>query len=212
MIAIVDSGIANLGSVAAAFRRIGFASTITMDAMAIGDARALVLPGVGAFGDAMARLRNNGLVEPIRAAAANGTPILGICLGMQLLADESEEFGRHQGLGLIRGRVVRLQSSVMNERVPNIGWCDVTRTRPSALYRGIANGTPFYFVHSYHLVCGESADAVAVMPFGGTSVTVGIERGNVFGAQFHPEKSQDAGLEVLSAFAAHAVGSRNRAA
>ena len=126
---IIDSGVANLGSVQAALRRIGVPARVVTDADAIRRADALLLPGVGAFAGAMAVLNERSLVDPIRAAAADGVPVMGICLGMQLLAEESEEFGRHEGLGLIPGRVVRLESRLSGERVPNIGWCDVT---PSA--------------------------------------------------------------------------------
>jgi imidazole glycerol-phosphate synthase subunit HisH len=207
MITVIASAIANLGSVQSALRRVGVAAAVTSDAAAIRNARALILPGVGAYGEGMASLRRHGLIEPIREAAAAGTPILGVCLGMQLLADTSEEFGRHDGLGLICGRVVRLQPRP-GERVPNIGWCDLTPTRPSTLYAEVQPRTPFYFVHSYQLRCSEPADITATIMFGGAPVTVGIERGNIFGAQFHPEKSQDAGLAVLAAFANFAERTR----
>ena len=205
MITIIESAIANLGSVRAALQRVGVAASVSADPHSIRNASALLLPGVGAFGDGMASLHRNGLVEPIQAAAAAGTPILGICLGMQLLAEESEEFGRHKGLGLIRGRVVRMTPAA-GEHVPNIGWCDLTPTRISTLYPAVKAETPFYFVHSYRLVCGDPIDETATIVFGGAPVTVGIERGNIFGAQFHPEKSQDAGLMVLAAFVNHAAG------
>jgi imidazole glycerol-phosphate synthase subunit HisH len=211
MITIIQSAIANLGSVEAALRRVGVAANVTGDPNAIGAARALLLPGVGAFGDGMADLRRRGLVGPIRAAAAAGTPILGICLGMQLLAEESEEFGRHEGLGLIRGRVIRMTPGP-GEHVPNIGWCDLTPTRASTLYADVKPGTAFYFVHSYHLVCADPIDETATIAFGGAPVAVAVERGNIFGAQFHPEKSQDAGLSVLATFVNHVAGSHRNVA
>jgi imidazole glycerol-phosphate synthase subunit HisH len=201
MITIVDSKVANIGSVQAALRRIGAPYRIAQDPGMVRDAAALLLPGVGAFADAMAALRAAGFIEPIRAAAASGTPVIGVCLGMQLLATESEEFGRHEGLGLIRGRVRRLAPAQAGERVPNIGWCDVSPSPASSLYREIKPGTAFYFVHSYHLACDDPADVAAGMRFGGGQITVAVEHANIHGAQFHPEKSQDAGLTVLAAFA-----------
>lgn len=200
MITVIDSGIANIGSVMSAMRRIGAAAEVTTDAAAVRRASALLLPGVGAFADGMASLERRGLVKPICDAGGAGTPILGICLGMQLLAEVSEEFGEHAGLGVLPGRVVRLQPAGA-DRVPNIGWCDVDPVKASPLFRDVAPGTAFYFAHSYHLVCGEPQDAVAAIRFGGRHVTAAVERGNVFGAQFHPEKSQDAGLTMLAAFA-----------
>lgn len=202
MIVVVDSGIANIGSVSSAFRRIGAAISTTSDASTIESATAVVLPGVGAFADGMASLRHRGLVEAIRTVAQRGTPILGICLGMQLLADASEEFGLHDGLGLIRGRAVRLDPGSTSLRVPNIGWCDVSARDGARLFSTTDDRRSFYFAHSYHLQCEESADVAATMRFGDGQVAVSIERDNIFGVQFHPEKSQDAGLEVLSSFVA----------
>ncbi len=199
---IIDSGVANLGSVQAALGRIGVPAQVVTDADSVRRADALLLPGVGAFARAMAALNEHGLVEPIRAAAADGVPVIGICLGMQLLAEESEEFGHHEGLGLIPGRVLRLEPRQSGERIPNIGWCDVT---PDALlYREVEPGTAFYFVHSYVLECRTPSDVAASIRFGGREVTVAVQRGNIHGAQFHPEKSQDAGLSVLAAFSAFA--------
>jgi glutamine amidotransferase len=200
MIAIIDSGVANLGSVKAAFQRIGVPVRVVSDGGSVERAEALVLPGVGAFADAMAELRERNLVEPIRAAAARGTPLMGICLGMQLLAEESNEFGRHAGLGLIPGRVVRLEPSHPCERVPNIGWCDLAPTSDARLYRNVKSGTAFYFVHSYVFQCTDPADVAATIRFGDRPVVAVVQRGNIHGAQFHPEKSQDAGLAVLAAF------------
>jgi imidazole glycerol-phosphate synthase subunit HisH len=201
MIVIIDSGIANVGSVLTAFRRIGVAARTTQAAGDVDAASALVLPGVGAFRDGMNSLRAQGLVDPILAAVTRGTPMLGICLGMQLLADASEEFGEHAGLGLVPGRVVRLRPGRQEERVPNIGWCDVHFTRPCRLFEDVAERSSFYFVHSYQLQCAAPENTVASISFGGVSVTAAIERGTVFGAQFHPEKSQDVGLTLLHNYA-----------
>jgi glutamine amidotransferase len=203
---IIDSGVANLGSVQAALRRIGLPARVATDVDSVRRADALLLPGVGAFARAMAVLNEHGLVDSIRAAAADGVPVMGICLGMQLLAEESEEFGRHEGLGLIPGRVVRLESRQSGERVPNIGWCDVTPAPDAILYREVEPGTAFYFVHSYVLECRTPSDVAASIRFGGREVTVAVQRGNIHGAQFHPEKSQDSGLSVLAAFSALARG------
>lgn len=202
MIVIVDSKIANLGSVIAAFRRLGETVSVSDDPDTVVAADALVLPGVGAFGDGMESLRCRGLDLAIHSAVQAGKPILGICLGMQLLAEESEEFGVHEGLGLIPGRIVKLASKP-GERVPNIGWCDIRFTRPSVLFRQTSSGTAFYFVHSYHFLCADQNDAVAAIDFGHAPVTVAVERKNIFGVQFHPEKSQDAGLGVLESFVTH---------
>lgn len=202
MIVIIDSKIANLASVLAAFRHLGEGVVISDDPETVAAASGLVLPGVGAFADGMNSLRRLRLVEPIQAAVAVNTPILGICLGMQLLAEESEEFGLHQGLGLIPGRVTRLLPKP-GERVPNIGWCDVYPKEASILFQGIPAETSFYFVHSYHFVCRHQEDSAAFMQFGHAPVTVAVERGNIFGVQFHPEKSQDAGLALLETFVKH---------
>lgn len=203
MLAVVDMGVGNLQSVLQAFGRIGAAVRVTTDAAEMTRADAVVLPGVGAFGDGMASLRRHGLVDPLRRHALLRKPLLGICLGMQLLAEESEEHGLHQGLALVRGRVVRLVPTDPTCRVPNMGWCDVTVERPDGvLFNGLTAET-FYFAHSYHLDCGERADVAATLAYGANRVTAAVERGNLFGLQCHPEKSQDAGIAVLAAFVNH---------
>lgn len=199
MITVVDSGIANIGSVTSALKRVGAELKVTTDPQAVADATALILPGVGAFADGMESLRRHSLIEPIRAAARAGKPVLGICLGMQLLADASEEFGLHEGLGLVPGRVVRLPDHE-HLRIPNIGWCDVALERRARLFAGVENGAAFYFVHSYHLVCQDAGDVVGTIGFADTRFTVAVQRGNIYGAQFHPEKSQDVGLAFLANF------------
>lgn len=199
MIGVIDLGISNIGSVLRAFQRVGSTPALLDDARAVAAAQAIVLPGVGAFGDGMAALQSRGLAAPLQEAARAGKPILGFCLGMQLLADSSEEYGQHRGLGLIPGKVVRLAPGA-GERVPNIGWCDVTARPGARLFRDTPPGTPFYFVHSYHLQCADPGDTAATIAFGKTPVTVAVEHGNIFGLQCHPEKSQDAGLGVLDAF------------
>lgn len=197
---IIDLGVSNVGSVVAALRLLGLSPKITTSPTDVETAAAIILPGVGAFADGMASLRDAHLVVPIQAAARKGIPILGLCLGMQLLATESEEHGLHEGLDLIPGRVTRMIAGA-HEKVPNIGWCDVSLKRPSRLFSATRDGESFYFVHSYHFVCKDSKDISAYLHFGAAEITAAVERKNLFGVQFHPEKSQDAGLSVLSAFA-----------
>ncbi len=199
MIALVDLNIGNLGSIMEAFRRVGAPSTEKATAENVGSCKAVLLPGVGAFGDGMASLREQGLEEPIRSAAARGVPVLGICLGIQLLAMTSEEHGLHRGLGLIRGKVVKLNPTGPGFRVPNIGWCDVTPSRESVLFPDARPGC-FYHVHSFHLRTDEPADVAASMQYSDEPVTCAVEQGNVMGVQFHPEKSQDDGLRLLDQF------------
>lgn len=205
MITVIDSGICNIGSVLTALERIGARYTVTTEPDTVANARSLLLPGVGAFANGMDALRRNCLVEPIRSHAAAGKPLLGICLGMQLLADGSDEFGTHKGLGLIPGWVRRLPSAP-GLRIPNIGWCDMHFTSGSSLFAGLDDNASFYFVHSYAMKCDEAADSIGTIVFGDVKVTVACQRGNIFGAQFHPEKSQDAGLTFLANFAAQVNG------
>jgi glutamine amidotransferase len=201
MITLIDSGICNLASVTTALNRVGAAWTLAETPEQVARAGALLLPGVGAFADGMESLRVRGLVEPIKAHAAQGRPVLGICLGMQMLAERSEEFGEHDGLGLIRGHVRRLPSAP-GFRIPNIGWCDV-HVRPGArLFGAEADGRSFYFVHSYYFDCARETDVTGWLTVGAQRIPIALERGHIFGAQFHPEKSQDAGLAVLAKFAA----------
>lgn len=201
MITIIDSGICNIGSLLIALDRVGARYSITTEAECVASASALLLPGVGAFADGMEALRRHGLVEPIRTHAAAGKPLLGICLGMQLLADGSDEFGTHEGLGLIPGWVRRLPS-VPGVRVPNIGWCDVQITGGAKLFNGLEANDSFYFVHSYAMDCDAADNSISSIDFGDCKVTVACQRANVCGVQFHPEKSQDAGLTFLANFVA----------
>lgn len=206
MIAVIDLGIGNLQSVCEAFRRVGEVVTVTAQPEDVARADVVVLPGVGAFADGMARLHRSGLVEPLRRhAIEEKKPLLGICLGMQLLAESGEEHGFHHGLGLVRGHVTRLQPTEPGCRVPNMGWCDVSlRPGEKVLLSEIPDGEPFYFAHSYHLECADPSDVVATIEYGGIHLTAAVERENLFGIQFHPEKSQSAGLTVLSSFIKHA--------
>jgi len=178
---------------------VGAEARATRDPAEVAGSRALVLPGVGAFGDGMASLRDGGLVEPILAHAQSGRPLLGICLGMQLLADMGTEHGAFQGLGLIPGTVLRLDPPDPEQRVPNIGWCDTHVVRPEGPVPG--DGGCFYFVHSYH-VFGDPDHIQASTDIGGQYVAAAVARDNVWGVQFHPEKSQDDGLAVMEHFLA----------
>ena len=265
MIAIVDYGMGNLRSVQKAIERVGGQAAITAEAQALKTAWGVILPGVGAFGDAMQNLHERHLVEPLRRESAAGKPLLGICLGMQLLFDESEEMGHHQGLGLLPGRVVRFasstpgvtirasagqllnkvkepadrlagyqpnkvalgldlavqakraeQSPLRNEsqdgspaplltcpsahlRVPHIGWNQLHIRRQSPLLAGVPDGGYAYFVHSYYALPADEAIVLATTDYGLEFASV-VGRGNLFAAQFHPEKSQEVGLRILRNF------------
>ena len=201
MIAIVDYGMGNLRSVNKAFETVGHRAVVTRDPRAIGEASHVVLPGVGAFADCMANLEQYGLIEPIRRTIAAGKPFLGICLGLQLLFTESEEFGVHKGLDILPGRVVRFpgMNGAGRLKVPHMGWNEVTIERPAPPLRGIESGAHFYFVHSY---CVEPRDpaVVATRTDYGRSFVSSVWRENIFACQFHPEKSQAAGLALVKNF------------
>ena len=201
MITMVDMRVGNLDSVRRAFDRVGVDVRISDQPADVERCSALVLPGVGAFGDGIAALRRQGLVEPIRrAATVQNKPLLGICLGMQLLADKSEEHGLHEGLGLISGCVKRLQPGNAGFRVPNMGWCDVVFRDATEPCFSFSDPQAFYFAHSYHLDCSSPSDIAGTIDYDGCQIAAAVQRGNLFGVQFHPEKSQDAGLEVLDRF------------
>jgi imidazole glycerol-phosphate synthase subunit HisH len=199
MIQIVDYGMGNLRSVLNALEALGAEARISSSAADLRAAERIVLPGVGAFGEAMARLREAGLVEPLREEVlARGKPFLGICLGMQLLADRGFEHGEHDGLGFIPGEVRRIVPSGAELRVPHIGWNAATARASSPLFRELKDPA-FYFVHSFHFVPRDRAHASATSDYGGELV-VAVERERVFGVQFHPEKSHKAGLRLLRNF------------
>lgn len=202
-VTVVDYGLGNLASVAGALRHLGHEPAVTTDAGEVARAERLILPGVGAFGDGMARLAARGLADAIHAFAATGRPLLGICLGLHLLARESEEHGLHAGLGLLPGRVVRLTPDDPALRVPHVGWNDVNRTRDCPLLEGIPDGALFYHVHGYRLVADDPVIVVAETDHGGRFPSV-VRHGNLFATQFHPEKSQRHGLALLGNFMARA--------
>lgn len=199
MITVVDTGTNNLGSLLHAFKLIGAEVRVTQSSRDIRSASALVLPGVGAFGTAMARLHELGMVDDIRRhAGARRRPMVGICLGMQLLFDGSEEFGAHQGLGLISGRVARLKSSKAIDRVPRLGWADVDIERDHDFVPPTTESRSFYFAHGYHAVCDRPTSLIATTAFSGGKIAALIGENNIIGCQFHPEKSQDAGMDFLA--------------
>jgi glutamine amidotransferase len=199
VVTIVDVGIGNLRSVQKAFERVGAVAERTRDPARIDRATHLVLPGVGAFGDFMAALRAAGLVEPLVARARERRPLLGICVGMQALYEESEEFGRHQGLGIVPGRVARFPAGPLP--VPHSGWSQVhgAEGKPDPLL-GPALERWFYFVHSYRAEGVDPSTTVGLARYG-HEFPAACRRGACWGVQFHPEKSQTAGLELLSRFA-----------
>ncbi len=198
MIAIADYGMGNLRSVEKAFQYLGQEAFITEDPAAVRGASHLVLPGDAAFGDAMLNLRAAGWDVAINDHVASGRPFLGICVGLQLMFATSEEMGQHTGLELFPGRCRRFPAK---ERVPQIGWNQISIQRPCAILHGIEEGSFFYFVHSYYVEADVAEESVAVTDYG-ISYTSIAARDNVFGVQFHPEKSQKVGLRLLANFAA----------
>ncbi len=209
MIAIVDYDMGNLRSVAKALERVGAEAVVTRDPSAIRDASHIVLPGVGAFKDCMRKLEDYGLVEPVIRGIEAGKPFLGICLGLQLLFEESEEFGTHRGLGLIKGKVKRFPSPLLQGdtelKVPHMGWNDVEIKKESPLLKGLEEDGKgegnkfFYFVHSYYAVPEDGSISLTTTRYG-LDFTSSIARDNIFACQFHPEKSQRVGLRVLKNF------------
>jgi glutamine amidotransferase len=210
---IIDYGIGNLRSIEKALDHVGAAPVRTDDPAEIAGAERLVLPGVGAFGACIGEIRQRGLEAPIQEAAQSGTPLLGVCVGMQLLFETGEEHGAHDGLGLLEGRVIHFHAASENgareeapaRKVPHMGWNTAEATRPeSALLAGLGrsggDAPYFYFVHSYHARPTHSGDVLATTTYGRAFPAV-VQRNNVFGVQFHPEKSQQAGLRLLQNFA-----------
>ncbi|WEK54522.1 MAG: imidazole glycerol phosphate synthase subunit HisH [Candidatus Cohnella colombiensis] len=195
MIAIIDYGMGNLHSVSKAVERLGCEIVVSADPAVIMAADGAILPGVGAFGDAMVNLRDTGLDRVVKEYAATGKPLLGICLGMQLLFTESEEHGVHQGLDLLPGRVVRFQGDY---KVPHMGWNELAFKQKSPLFEGVEPGH-VYFVHSYHALPEREEDLLAVTDYH-QPVTAIVGRGSLFGMQFHPEKSGDLGMALLKKF------------
>lgn len=199
-VAVVSYGLNNIGSVTRALSDLGADVIVAEDPAALGAADRIVLPGVGAFGEAMARLRAGGWVDRIREEVEQRRkPLLGICLGMQMLASSSEEHGATAGLGLIPGLVRRLDALGCSLRIPHVGWNEVRFRERAPLFERIPQGTDFYFVHSYALDAADAATVTASTPYG-TWLTTAVQSGHIFGTQFHPEKSSRAGRQVLANF------------
>jgi glutamine amidotransferase len=202
VIAIADYGMGNLRSVEKAFRYLGFPASVSESPMAVRSASAVVLPGVGAFAGAMNNLRRRNLDAAILDAIREGKPFLGICLGLQLLFHESEEFGPSKGLGVLPGRVVRFAGEQFAHgglKVPHMGWNSIRLRRPSPFFEGVADGAMMYFVHGYFPVPTQEEIVVASCTHG-IEFACAVQKGNMFACQFHPEKSAEAGLKILENF------------
>jgi glutamine amidotransferase len=204
MIAVIDYDMGNLRSVQKAFEAVGYRAVVTRDPKTIADAGHVVLPGVGAFGDCMRNLETYGLIDPVLRAIEAGKPFLGICLGLQLLFGESEEFGTHRGLGVMPGKVVRFSPPAAGGpapplKVPHMGWNTVAMRKPSPLLDGVPDGSHLYFVHSYYVVPDDPAVVCTTTDYGG-SFASSVARDNIFACQFHPEKSQGVGLRIIRNF------------
>ena len=200
MIAIVDYGVGNLFSLQSSLKAVGGEPIVTGDPEVLRKADKLLLPGVGAFEDAARKLRETGLAQVVTEAAGRGTPLLGICLGMQMLFQKSFEYGEHEGLGLIPGSVTSMEGRIPKDlKIPHIGWNRLHFREPrSPLFRQLQEGDHVYFVHSYSAV--DCKDFVSASTEYGAEITAAVEKDNVFGCQFHPEKSGPVGMKILKAF------------
>jgi glutamine amidotransferase len=199
MIAIIDYGMGNLRSVQKAFEKVGHEAIVTSDPAQVAAATKVILPGVGAFEDAMVELRRLNLVKPVLQAIDAGKPFLGICLGLQLLFEVSHENGRHTGLGVLRGECVRFDLP-KEFAVPHMGWNQLDVRRPAPILEGVTKGAYVYFVHSYYVAPADAEVIATETDYGGPFCSM-IWRNNVFATQFHPEKSQAEGLKILKNFA-----------
>ncbi len=203
-IAIIDYGMGNLKSVQKAFKALGFNAEITSNPEEVIKAEKVILPGVGAFRDAIAELNSTGLGEATKEVVKKGTPLLGICLGMQLMFDKSYEYGEHQGLGILKGDIVAMTKEDMKEKngqilkIPHMGWNHLEISKNEPIYKGIKDGSSVYFVHSYYLETSE--DIVSAYTTYGKTIAVSAQKDNVFATQFHPEKSGEVGLQILRNF------------
>ena len=199
MVAIIDYGVGNLFSLKSSLKEIGAEAVVTSDEKVIAEADRIILPGVGAFEDAARKLRDSGMAEVVKREAAAGKPMMGICLGMQLMFDVGYEYGVHEGLGLIRGSV-RAIADVIPEgyKIPHIGWNLLKFKKESPLFKYIKEDDYVYFVHSYY--AAECDEAVIAVTEYGAELTAAVANGNVYGCQFHPEKSGEVGMKILKAF------------
>jgi glutamine amidotransferase len=198
MIGIVDYGVGNLFSLVSSLKKLGLKAEVYSEKKELIQCDKLILPGVGAFADAAQKLRASGLTDVLQTFAKDGRPLLGICLGMQLLFEKSYEYGEHQGLGFLQGEVMPLSSQGGTLKIPHMGWNSLHFVKKSRLFQDVNEGEYVYFVHSYHAQNCRSS-LVATCDYG-VPVTAAVEDGNVFGTQFHPEKSGDCGLRILKAF------------
>ena len=205
VVSILNYGVGNIFSVSRAVEQCGAIAKLIGDPSSLRNAEHLILPGVGAFGNAMGSLTDGGFIEPIHKHVSDGKPLLGICLGMQLLFTTSQELGEYHGLGLIEGSVERIPSTRPGEKkrkVPHIGWSEVHYATSSSgsLYRGLPQRAYFYFIHSFHAVPKDPGVTSTLTKYENLFITASVERNNVFGCQFHPEKSGELGLSVLKNF------------
>ncbi len=199
MIAIVDYGVGNLFSLISSFKKIGADIIVTGDAEVIKSSDRIILPGVGAFEDAAKKLKESGLDKVIIDEVAKGKNLMGICLGMQMLFEKSYEYGCHNGLGLLKGNIVPMEDNIpANLKIPHIGWNALHFTRESGLFKYIKNNDCVYFVHSFY--ADECSDSVIATAEYGKQITAAVQKGNIMGCQFHPEKSGEVGLNILRAF------------
>lgn len=199
MISIIDYGVGNLFSLRSSLRAIGIDADYTGNPAEIRKADKLILPGVGAFRDAREALRSTGLDRVVQEEAGKGKPLMGICLGMQMLFDRSYEYGEYEGLGLIPGEIVPMEGRIPKDLpIPHIGWNELTLKQPSPLMKNTANGDYVYFVHSYY--AETPAEYVIATTDYGVEMTAAVQKDNVYGCQFHPEKSSEVGLSILKAF------------
>lgn len=199
MLAIIDYGVGNLFSLKCSLEKIGQEAVVTDDPDVIKKSSRIILPGVGAFGDAARKLNATGLVELIKSEAESGKPFLGICLGMQLLFEKGYEYGEYDGLGLIKGKVVSLEGKIPEYlNIPHIGWNSLDIKKESRIFKYINNGDCVYFVHSFY--ASDCEDNITATAEYGIPVTASVQKGNIFGCQFHPEKSGEVGIKILKAF------------
>ena len=204
MITIIDYEMGNLRSVEKAFEKLGYAARVSSNPEDILTTDKLVLPGVGAFRDCINNLRTGGFVEPLLQHVESGKPLLGICVGMQMLFDESEEFGRHKGLGLVPGKVIHFPTDMTEGgerlKVPHMGWNSIHIKKPAPIFKDTADGSFVYFVHSYYCAADNQSDVAATCRYGDVEFCAAVWRDNLMATQFHPEKSQTVGLDIFDKF------------
>ncbi len=201
MVAIIDYGVGNLFSLKSSFSAIGADAVVTSSKSELERAESIILPGVGAFCDAAKKLKDSGLEDTVISLAKAGKPLMGICLGMQLLFEKSYEYGEHRGLGLIKGEIRPIEAVVPKDyKIPHIGWNSLEIKKQTPIFENVKNGEYVYFVHSYYAADCESS-VTAVSDYG-APLTASVQAGNIFGCQFHPEKSGETGLKILRSFVA----------